>query len=147
MKHFYMRAPDGVIARISDKDLDGYRLQGGFMKTGGPILMPIALGRPEANAIESLLSKSENFTFWFTPDYRIVLSTKEGRLWKLRFECRGLEKDGKVGIQTARMDGKLSKAKVIEAIAGVFQGSARELVPQGAGAPGTATETATEATP
>jgi hypothetical protein len=74
MKHFYMKAPDGAITRISDKDLDSWRAQGGFMNTEGPVLTPVALGRPEADAIEMLMTRGENFTFWFSPDYRIVLT-------------------------------------------------------------------------
>lgn len=127
MKHFHLKPLDNVLSRILDKDLDSCRTQGGFMKSEGPIFMPISLGRPEANAIEGLMSKGENFTFWFTPDYRVALTTKSGNEWKLKFECRGIKKDGRATAQVARVEGTLSVARVIDAIAHVFQRTAQEI--------------------
>jgi hypothetical protein len=129
MKNFYLKkAPDSsdVLHRISATDLDSWRLKGGFMKTEGSVMLPIALGRPEADAVEGLMSKGENFVFWFSPDFRVVFTTKGDLFWKLRFECRAVN-----GTQAARVEGKLPKERVIETIANVFQDTARKI---GAGA-------------
>lgn len=118
MKH-YLLSPEGL-KRITSQDVESWRLQGGFMKAEGPIMIPVALGAPDASCIESLLKKSENFVYWLTPDFRVALTTKEGVGWKLRFEVRGQGKDGKAIAQMIRVDGKVRADGVIQVIADVF---------------------------
>lgn len=118
----YLLSPEGL-KRIDGKDLERWRLQGGFMRSEGPVLSPIALGRPEADVIESLLARDENFVFWFTPDFRVVLSGKagpRGKIWKVRFELRGMTQGGKAGVQTLLVQGKFETSKIIHVIAEVF---------------------------
>jgi hypothetical protein len=121
MKH-YLLTPEGL-KRITDKDVETWRLQGGFMKTEGPVMLPVALGQPDVECIELLLEGTENFVYWFTPDFRVAFTTKKGlseRGWKLRFELRGTGKDGKAGTQSLRIDGKIRSDGVIKVIAEVF---------------------------
>ena len=118
MKH-YLLSPEGL-QRIADKDVEIWRLQGGFMKAEGPIMIPVALGMPDVECIEPLLRRAENFTYWFTPDFRVALTTKDGRSWKMRFEVRGADRDGKACVQTERIDGKIRGDGLIKALAEVF---------------------------
>lgn len=139
MKH-YLLTPEGL-KRIADKDVETWRLQGGFMKAEGPVMVPVALGLPDVTCIEPLLMKAENFVYWFTPDFRIAFTTKKGpseRGWKLRFELRGTGKDGKAGTQSLRIDGKIRSDGVIKVIAEVFSSMGKKY-----GAPPPSSETAT----
>lgn len=124
MKH-YLLSPEGL-QRIADKDVVGWQLQGGFMKAEGPISIPVALGQPDAECIESLLKRAENFAYWFTPDYRIALTTKDGRGWKMRLEVRGVGRDDKACTQSVRIDGKIRPDGVIKVIAEVFSRTAKQ---------------------
>ncbi len=123
MKH-YLLTPVGL-KRILNQDVAKWQLQGGFMKAEGSVLVPVALGQPDADCIEGLLKLAENFVYWFTPDYRAAFTTKEARAhaeraWKIRFEVRGMSKNGKACTQTARVDGKVYAHNVIKVIAEVF---------------------------
>jgi hypothetical protein len=121
----YLLSPDGL-TRIDDKDLARWQLQGSFMRSEGPVLFPVALGRPEADAVEALLARGENFVFWFTPDFRVVVSGKPNR-WKVRFELRGMTRSGKAGVQTMIVGGKFESSKVVAVIAEVFERNRQNL--------------------
>jgi hypothetical protein len=55
-----------------------------------------------------------------TPDYRVVLSGKEGKGWRIRFEVRGIGKDGKACIQSGFPVQRIRPDGVIAVIADVF---------------------------
>ena len=128
MKH-YLLSPEGL-KRIADKDVETWRLQGGFMKAEGPVMIPVALGQPDVTCIESLLERAENFVYWFTPDFRVVFTTKKNgtseKGWKICFELRGTNKDGKAATQSLRIDGKIRGDGVIKVIAEVFLSMGRQ---------------------
>jgi hypothetical protein len=121
MKH-YLLSPEGL-KRIATEDIAKWQHHGSFMKSEGPVSIPVALGQPDAECVDGLLKKAENFVFWFTPDYRAVFTTKEAQgqnAWKVRFELRGLGKNGKACIQAVRVDRKLYAHAVIQVIAEWF---------------------------
>lgn len=128
MKH-YLLSPEGL-KRIADKDVESWRLQGGFMKAEGPVMIPVALGQPDVSCIESLLERAENFVYWFTPDFRVALTTKKSgtseKGWKICFELRGTNKDGKAATQSLRIDGKIRSEGVVKVIAEVFLSMGRQ---------------------
>ncbi len=118
MKH-YLLSPEGL-KRIATEDIAKWQHHGSFMKAEGSIMIPVALGQPDAGCIEGLLEKAENFVYWLTPDYRVVFTTKVTNVWKMRFEVRGMNKNGKACIQSARVDGKVYGHNVIRVIAEWF---------------------------
>ena len=116
MKHFLL-TPEGL-KQIPESDLLSYRERGSFMVGGGPLTMPTHLADSDANAIEGLLAKGQNFAYWFTPDCRAKFVTKDGvvkssgKWWKVAIEWRSITKDGKPAVSAARTERRLTTEMV-----------------------------------
>jgi len=126
MKHFLL-TPEGL-KRIKNEDVERWRAHGSFMKAEGPVTFPTVLGKPDAECVEGLLKLGENFTYWFTPDYRIVFTHRDQKDWKLRFEVRGVSRGGKAVVHAGRVAGKVLESDVIKTVAEVFAETARTIV-------------------
>lgn len=121
----YLYSTEGC-QQVPEDVLVTCRAQGGFMNAEGPVSLPIALGKPEADAVGELLKKGKNFTFWFTPDFRVVFVTKDGAVdasgkwWKIRFEWRSMDKHGKAAASIARFDRRVQPEMILPALENAF---------------------------
>jgi len=120
MKH-YLLTPEGL-KKIQDADLLRWRAQGSFMNAEGPTTIPTRLTPGDAEALKSLMGKADNFAYWMAPDFRVVFTTKDGAIdnggkwWKIRFEWRGVDKNGKAGVSGARFERKVTPEQALPAI-------------------------------
>jgi hypothetical protein len=120
MKH-YLLTPEGL-KQIADADLLRWRAQGSFMNAEGPTTIPSRMTPGDVEALGGLLGKAENFVYWMAPDFRVIFATKDGAIdnggkwWKIRFEWRGVDKNGKAGVSAARFERKITAEEVLPAI-------------------------------
>lgn len=121
----YLLSKDGL-KQISEVDLARFKSQGGFMSTDGQVLFPRQLVKEEADAVGELLSRAQNFVYWFTPDFRACFVTKDGlintsgKFWKVRFEWRGVDAKGRTAAAVARFEKKVPIDMILPALENAF---------------------------
>lgn len=133
MKHF-MLTKEGA-KEIAEVDLLRWRSQGSFMNAEGPVMVPSTLGPGEREAVEGLFSKKKNFVFWFTPDFRVSFSTKDGavstggKFWAVRVEWRGVDPKGRASVSAAALNRKIPAGALSDVLHSIFVEMASKLVP------------------
>lgn len=129
MRH-YFHAIDGL-RPVPEANLIRAAKLGGFLGHGA-VQMPTGLGEPEAASLRELIGKKKNFTFWFSPDFRVVFLTKDGvidsggKWWKIRIEWRALDSRGLAAPSVARFDRRVPAEHVLGALGGAFQSMGAE---------------------
>ena len=112
--------------QIAETDLAQWKLNGGFMSAGGDIIFPVQLLVEEAEAIAKLLARGQNFVWWFTSDFRTIFVTRDGvidsagKWWKVRFEWRGVDRQGKPASNIAHFGKKVRPDVILPAIENLF---------------------------
>lgn len=128
----YLYSSEGL-QQVPEDVLLRCRVQGGFMNAEGPVSLPIALGKPEADAVGELLKKNKNFIFWFSPDFRVVFVTKDGAVdaagkwWKIRFEWRSTDSRGNAAASIARFDRRVPPETILPALENAFTDMASKI--------------------
>jgi hypothetical protein len=133
MKNFLL-SPEGL-KQIDESDLLRFKQGSTFMSPGGPALLPTALLKNEADAMAELLGRCQNFTYWLTPDFRILFTTKDG-FWKIVFEWRQ-DHEGKNVTMRTRVDKRVGTELVlpgVEAFLAEIKKAAEALQAQSEGA-------------
>ena len=121
----YLYSTEGV-RQVPEDVLLRCREQGGFMNDSGPVSLPIRLGKPEADGVGELLQKGKNFAFWFSPDFRVIFTTRDGAVdtagkwWKIRFEWRSVNSQGRASVSIARFDRRVPPEAILPALENAF---------------------------